>query len=91
MKNLSIPISDDNNVAITDINVYFHGIIIVYNSNNIPVGFITSTEDPDVGWLFNSTICIDDGNCWEDNLVDLIKRFSEYNFKVIEFTEQCTI
>ncbi len=88
MKNLSIPISDKDNVAITDIDRYSTSIIIAYNDSNVPVGYIIQL---DAEWMFCNTIFPYDSSCTDYTLVDLIKRFSEYNFKVIEFTEQCTI
>lgn len=87
MKTLVIPVGNENEINISEIDDYFCGLIIGYLGTK-PIGYI-SYYDHD--WYFRNDIDDDDYVYEDDHLLLLIKYLVSNkicdNFKVIEFHE----
>lgn len=85
MKELRIPVQSDDYVDLSEITMYFSGIIVGYN-NNKAVGYI---QYSDGAWCFLKGIGWEDEEDSSESLFDLIadlvKSKKCNNFKVIEF------
>lgn len=87
MKEIVIPIKQENKIDLSEINKESNGVIICYNDSKNAVGYIQHNED---GWEFTDRICYAVGhNEYEDQLNDLIKFLIDKNiassFQFIEF------
>ena len=85
MKQINIPIFDDNlTIDLSCINEDYKGIIIVYKQDK-PVGYISYD---DYEWGLSNTIDKSDGD-WYPSLIDLIKDILKLgrgdSFKTLDF------
>ncbi len=87
MKEIVIPIKQENKIDLSEINKESNGIIICYNNAKNAVGYIQHNDDC---WEFDNRICYAIGNHeYKKQLNDLIKLLIDKNiassFQFIEF------
>ena len=81
LKNVIIPASVENSVNISDITDDFRGIILVF-SKDTPIGCILYL---DYSWRIWNSICDSHISEKYDHLIELVKDYPNYTYKVIEF------
>ncbi len=84
MKKIFIPESKEDEINIYDIHPDFKGIILVYKDNYCR-GYIVYNDDADAWCLFNS-INIPNTVMDSDELIDIIRYYPEYEYRIIELT-----